>query len=203
MGSLSIDKKLENFIDVMISEATDQSGAITEALRQKEAELMAKAEAQIEAETQKHIRTRIAEISAAENHRVSTRMTENQHTLLEFREKSAQNVYADVAQRVAEFTASPDYLPHLKMLLAKAIETFGYGYSAEILLRREDMKFADELISSATGVSLSAAEGSFSLGGLCFNCFARGKRIDLTFDSALQDIKGHFSDYAGIQITQN
>lgn len=202
MGYPSTEKKLEGFIDVMISEATDESKVIAEALRQKEAELMAQAQASINAEAEKHTRARIAEIRAAENHRVSTRMTENQHTLLEFREKSAKEVYADVTKRVAEFTASADYLPHLKKLLAKAIETFGHGYSAELSLRREDMQYADELISSATGVSLSASEGDFDLGGLCFNCPARGKRIDLTFDSALQEIKGHFSDYTGGKLAQ-
>lgn len=194
----SLEKKLDAFTEVMISEATEQSRAITEELRRAEAEQMAKAEARIKAEVEKYTRNRIAEITAAENHRISTCMTDGQHRLLEYREACAQEIYADIARRIAEFTSSEEYLPHLKKLLQRAISAFGYGYSAEILLRSEDMKYSSELVGSVSGVSLTVSEGSFVLGGLCLNCPARGKRADLTFDSALADMKGHVSDYTGI-----
>lgn len=189
------EKKLEAFTAVMISEATEQSRVITDALRSAEDEKMAKAEAQINAEVGKYTRTRIADITAAENHRISSHMMDGKHELLEYRENCAKEIYAEISRRIAEFTASDGYLPHLKLLLSRALAAFGYGFSAELILRREDMRFADELIGSVSGVSLSAFEGSFTLGGLCLNCPARGIRADLTFDSTLADMRGHFLDY--------
>ena len=62
------------------------------------------------------------------------------------------------------------------------------------------MRFADELMNSASGVSLAFAEGSFALGGLSLVCLSKGRRVDMTFDSALSDMVGHFSELAGLNI---
>lgn len=194
------DKKLEAFTGAIVADAIRESKAITEELHKKQNELISRAEKEISSEAERYKKNRIAEIMAREGRRVNTRMTQNKYTLLQYREDCATEAFGEVRERIKTFTASHEYLPHLKQLLQKAIDALGYGFSAEVYLRREDMRFADELLHAATGVSLDFKEGSFSLGGLSVVCPAMGRRADMTFDTALSDMLGHFSELTGLNM---
>ncbi len=194
------DKKLEAFTDTIIAEATREADKITLELRNKQNELIQKAEASIAAEAERYEKSSIAEVKAAEERRISAKLNSNKHTLLEYREAWANEMHKQVISRINAFTASDEYLPHLKELLKKAIDTLGYGLSAEVFLRPEDMKYADELLASTAGVSLAFTEGDFALGGLRVICHSKGQRIDMSFDTALNDMVGHFSELAGLKM---
>ena len=49
----------------------------------------------------------------------------------------------------------------------------------------------------ARACELSFAEGGFSLGGLVFECPEHCRQIDLSFDAALEDLEGRFSEITG------
>lgn len=192
--------KLEAFTDTIIARAIKEAKEITLELRSKQDELIKKAEEGIATEAERYEKAAIAEIKAAEERRISAQRNKNKHTLLEYREACAIETYKMVCGKINEFTASEDYLPHLKKLLKKAIDALGYGFSAEVYLRQEDMHFADELLSSISGVSLAFYEGDFSIGGLRVVCHTKGKRIDMSFDTALNDMIGHFSELTGLNM---
>ncbi|MGI5936907.1 MAG: hypothetical protein ACOX7I_08920 [Oscillospiraceae bacterium] len=42
--------------------------------------------------------------------------------------------------------------------------------------------------------------GAFSLGGLRVTCKAQGRRVDASFDTALEELIGHFSELTGIKV---
>lgn len=194
------DKKLEEFTGAIISDAIEDSNKIVLELRDKQEKLISKAETDISAEAIRYQNVKIAEIKTRENLRVNARMTENKFALLKYREDWANKAFIEVRDKVGEFTASEEYLPHLESLLKKAIEFLGYGHLVEVSLRPEDMHFADELIGSVTGVSIAVTEGSFSLGGLRVVCPSKGQRIDLSFDTSLNDMVGHFSELADLKM---
>ena len=194
------DKKLAAFSDTVLTEAIEESRRITDQLKKKQNELIARAEKEIAEETDRRVKNRVAEIKAREGRRVAGKMTENKRALLQFREDCATQTFEQAKQQIAAFTASEEYLPHLINLLQRAVGVLGYGFSATVYLREEDMRFADELIKSVTGVSLAFSAGSFSLGGLSLVCQSKGRRVDMTFDSALGDMVGHFSELAGVNI---
>ncbi|MEG1241897.1 MAG: V-type ATP synthase subunit E family protein [Oscillospiraceae bacterium] len=196
------DKKLEAFTAAIILEATDDSHNIALELSQRQEQLIAKAETAIAADALRYKNVKIAELRARESRRINTHMTENKRTLLQFREDCATEAFAAVRKKIADFTASDEYLPHLTALLEKAINILGYGFTAEVILRRADMRFADALHASASGVSLAFSEGSFILGGLCVSCASKGLRIDMSFDSALSDMLGHFSELTGLNAAE-
>ena len=198
MTTPETDSKLESFINAIVSEAVEESHNIAVELREKEHRLMTKADAQISLEAERYKTQEITKIKAAQRRRVSTKMTENKLKLLQYRENCAQEVFKEVKNRIGEFTASEKYLPHLQGLLKQATDILGYGVSAEVLLRREDMHFSEALLDSAYGVSLAFSPGSFTLGGLCVNCPAKGKRVDMSFDAALSDMVGHFTELSGL-----
>ncbi|MDR1130920.1 MAG: hypothetical protein LBL15_00685 [Oscillospiraceae bacterium] len=196
----STDKKLEDFTGAVIKQATDEASTIARELREKQNALIGAAETQISAEAEGYAKAAVADAKAAAERRISAKRNENKHTVLRYREACANEIHHQVQQRIAAFTASEDYLPHLKKLLAKAIVALGYGISVEVFLRAEDAGFADELFKSASGVSLAFSEGKFSLGGLCVECHAKGRRIDMSFDTALNDMVGHVSELTGLKM---
>ena len=194
------DKKLEEFTGAIITDAIEDSKKIVLELRDKQEKLISKADTDIAAEAMRYQNVKIAEIKTKENLRINARMTGNKFTLLQYREEWANKAFVEVRDKVVEFTASEEYLPHLESLLKRAIEFLGYGHLVEISLRPEDVHFADELMSSVTGVSIAVTQGSFSLGGLRVICPSKGQRLDLSFDTSLNDMVGHFSELAGLKM---
>lgn len=194
------DKKLEEFTGAIIADAIEDSNKIVFDLREKQEKLIKKADADIAAEAMRYQNAKITEIKTNENLRINARMTENKHALLKYREDNANEAFKEVSAKIVEFTNSEDYLPHMKNQLKKAIDFLGYGCLVELILRPEDMHLGDELIGSVTGVSITVMEGAFSLGGLRVVCHSKGQRIDLSFDTALSDMVGHFSELAGLKM---
>jgi|GEM_PF-1484201 len=194
------DKKLEEFTDAIIADAIEDSKKIVLELRDKQESLIKKAEMDISAEAMRYQNVKIAEIKTRENLRVNARMTENKLKLLQYREDWANKAFVEIRNKIVEFTNSEEYLPHLKSLLKKAIDFLGYGYLVEVALRPEDIHFGDELISSVIGVSIAVSEGNFSLGGLRVVCHSKGQRVDMSFDTSLNDMVGHFSELAGLRM---
>lgn len=196
------DKKLEAFTDTIIAEAIEQANKITLELRSKQDAMIKEAENAIAAETERYEKTSIAELKAAVERKISAKLNGNKHALLEYREACAIDIHKQVQNKIREFTASDEYLPHLKKLLKRAVDTLGYGFSVEVFLRPEDMRFGDELVNSVTGVSIAVSEGAFSLGGLRVVCDSKGQRIDMSFDTSLNDMVGHFSELAGLKLDE-
>lgn len=196
------DAKLKGFVESIMQESRAESEALLEQLERRRLADLAAIRRELEAEAAEYYERRSVEIRSRESTRISARAAENKRQLLQFREDCAKNVFNEVRKRIAEFTQSGEYPAHLGVLLRKAVAQLGYGFAAEVRLRREDMKHADYLLTQASGVSLGFREDSFELGGLRLVCPARGRRIDLSFDSALSDLVGHFSELTGMQMEE-
>ncbi len=195
------DKKLEAFTDTIIAQATNEANAITAELRIKQDEMIKKAEAEIAAETERGKQAAIAEIKAAQERRITAQRNQNKHAMLEFREQCAKETHGAVLQKIAEYTSTTDYLLHLKELLKSAVATLGKDAPVEVSLRAEDLRFADELLTTAPGAHLAFVEGDFALGGLRVVCPSKGQRIDMSFDTALADMVGHITELTGMDVS--
>ncbi len=196
------EKKLQNFVDSIMDESRRESENLIKDFEQRRDRELAVIKRDLEAETASYYEHKSLEIKTRESTRISARAAENKRQLLQFREDCARSVFAQVRKKITSFTDSEDYPPHLGKLLRKAVSQLGYGFAAEVHLRREDMKYADYLLTQVSGVSLGFKEGTFLLGGLRLVCPARGRRIDLSFDSALSDLVGHFSELTGMQVEE-
>lgn len=200
MPMQEMDKKLKAFMDSIITDAIEESGVITRELHGRQGEMISQAEKQAAEEARQYIKHAVNEIRAREGRRINTRMTENKRKLLQYREDRATEAFDRVREKIMSFTASEEYLPHLKKLLRRAVDALGYGYPAEVYLRPGDMRFSDELMADAFGVSLAFKEGTFTLGGLTLVSQAKGRRVDMSFDTAINDMVGHFSELTGINM---
>jgi len=160
---------------------------------EKDAKDRAEAEAKVWLEAQQNTARNEAEL------KVAARRAANRRSLLEFREKAAAEAFAAAKDRIAAFTASPDYEAHLAALLKKALDELGRSAPVTVYLRREDMSCA-ETLKGQESAALTFAEGGFGLGGLQAAVPSENKRADLSFDTALRDLRGRFAELSGLEI---
>jgi len=192
--------KLDVFSQTIVEES---SAEVSEILRQMEDEhqtSVAAARTSLQTEAEHYKSSKISEIRARESRRINARMTENKQTLLLFRESCANEGFLRIHERLREFTEQPGYAEHLKHLLTRALSHLDLGAKADVFLRAEDMCFADALKDVGASYQLSFRPGRSHLGGLQVVCHDRGIRLDLSFDSALSDLVGHFAEISGMQV---
>lgn len=195
-------KKLEIFKDSILGEAYAKAQRIRNNLEAMRSKILAEAAESIQRESNRRYETRCAEITARETRRVSVRISNNHHTLLQYREDCANEVFDMASQRIRAFASSPEYPQHLSRLLQQAVQELSSTGLFRIYLRPEDFQYQDILKKAVPSVSLEFEEGAFYLGGLHVYCPSRRLRIDLSFDTAMSDLVGHFSEISGMHLEE-
>ena len=69
------------------------------------------------------------------------------------------------------------------------------------LLRPGDERWQPQLTAAAGGRDLTFRAGQFSLGGLVVRSSGLGLQVDASFDSAAQDLSGHFAELFGLSLS--
>ena len=192
--------KLDVFVQAIMEESTAEVNDILRQMEAEHKEAIATARTALEQEAARYKAAKISEIRARENRRVNARMTENKQKLLQFREECANENFRRVQARLKEFMEDPKYVEHLKRLLRRASRLLTPGGSADVYLRPEDMRLADTLGASAPNYKLIFHPGHQRLGGLQLVSHEQGMRVDMSFDSALNDLVGHFAEISGMNI---
>jgi vacuolar-type H+-ATPase subunit E/Vma4 len=195
-----IDKKLNDFTGAILRQSELESEQILAEVEKKYQDTVAAAEEEIKEELQRRTRRRLGEIKAVESKRVSARMMENRRKLFTLRNDHSAQILAEVREMVEKYVSSPEYPETLKSLLQKGLGALGKGSVATVLLRKEDMVYAQALGEAANSSSLSFDEGDITLGGLIVTCPSKSVNIDMTFDSALLDLDGHIAEMFGLDI---
>ena len=192
------EEKLKAFTEVIQAEALAEAAAIRKELSKKRKQALKQAREHFSKEAQAYKDTRCSEITVRERRRVAAHMSRSHHKILQYREDCANEVFDMVQKLIEQFTASDEYAEHMKTLLIRAAKVLGSGFAAEVYLRTEDMHMALELSHIVKDVRLQFLEGKFALGGLQVLCPAVGIRVDLSFDAAIADLLGHFSEISGM-----
>lgn len=194
------EEKLHAFTKTALREASRDAQRIKDELRARHDKAMAEAHSKYRAEIGRWREAKAAEARSAETRRVNSVIAENRRAMLDYRESCAKDVFAALPERLHAFTSSADYPKHMIRLLRRAYEAIGGSETMELYLREADMGLAETLCAALPDASLVVLEGDFKLGGLCLNCPEKHVRADLSFDSAMSDMVGHFSELAGMEM---
>lgn len=188
--------KLEGFTSAVITAAEQHAARINEETEQLEREAIDNYAADLKAAAAKRRAAALADAKVRENKRVVSEGLAAKRSLLQFREDCAADVFAEVRRRVLALHDSAEYAGTLKDQLLRALSAVPGAHSAVVELRHEDMARA----AAAPGVELKFVEGAFTLGGLVLDCAEAGRKFDLTFDAALEDLEGRFSEITGFSL---
>ncbi|HIS98487.1 MAG TPA: V-type ATP synthase subunit E [Candidatus Scatomorpha pullistercoris] len=193
------------------SKLADFTAAVTGAASAKAAEMNAETErlerealdeyaSALRSAAEKRRASALADAKVRENKRIVAEGLASKRSLLQFREDCADDVFNEVRARILELPKKPEYADTLKNQLWRALDAVPGAREARVWLRREDMGFAHGLNSASPGVRLEFLEGSFVLGGLILECPEKNRKIDLSFDAALEDLEGRFSELTGFSL---
>ncbi len=194
------EEKLRAFTKTALREANRDAQRIKDELRAEHDKAMAEAHTKYRAEISRWREAKAAEARSTEMRRVNSVLAENRRAMLDYRESCAKDVFNALPERIRAFTESADYPRHMARLLRRAREAIGGSAPMELYLREADMGLAEKLRAAVPDVELTVLEADFKLGGLCLYCPEKHVRADLSFDSAMSDMVGHFSELSGMEM---
>ena len=189
--------KLQGFTRAILGAANERADAVhAEADGQERSTIERyRAEAHQRAEQRRSIAQ--SEIKAREDKRVMSETLAARRSLLSLREEYAMLVLDDVRARLETYPGDEKYAGTLENLLLRGLAAIPGAKTVRVLLRREDAGHEAHLRAAAPEVELSFAEGKFELGGMIIEFPMQHRRADLTFDTALEDLSGRFTEITG------
>ena len=198
-----INEKLQRFRQLVLEDAQqERSARMARVEQQRKARVDAAAQElrrRIDMETQQ----KADAITAEAGREISRRMMADKRIIATRREEIGQEVFAAVREKLLAFTETEEYLPHLRRLYVEAFAALGNPYDGVIWLRPQDMRFSRELSACLPGRHVTFSEGSFTLGGLIVDCHSKLLRADQSYDTALQDLDGHFAELFGLGLADD
>ena len=194
------EEKLHAFTKTALREASRDAQRIKDELRAEHDRVMSETHYKYKAEISRWREAKAAEVRAAELRRINSILADNRRAMLDYRESCAKDVFSALPERIRAFTESAEYPGHMVKLLRRARAAIGGSAPMELYLREADMGLADSLCAALPDTQLTVLEGGFKLGGLCLSCPEKHVRADLSFDSAMSDMVGHFSELSGMEM---
>lgn len=194
-------EKLDRFTAKILAEASAETQRAMDEVQQQRDRALRKAEDQVLREAYHYIRHEVARIKAEAGRSVSRRMLENQRALYLRREEMAQETFALVRARISAFTRTPAYGNRLAELLKDALGQLPGAEDVQVFLRAEDEGWIPQLTRAAGGRKLDFQRGEFRMGGLVARSPSLGLRVDASFDSAAEELSGHFAELFGLSLS--
>lgn len=198
-----IHEKLNTFQQIILDDAAREREALLSEVERVRKTRLSAAEAELRKEIEARVQTEASAISGEMGQKISRQLLLDKRIIATRREEMAQEVFSLVRDRLLAFTQTDAYLSHLKKLYAEAFQALGNPYDGVILLRDADMQYTKELSAVLPGRHVTFQTGSFTLGGLIVDCHSKLLRADLSYDTALGDLDGHFAELFGLSLADD
>ncbi len=145
-----------------------------------------------------YMQDRVQSLKSEYAHRVTQKSLELKKQVLCFRNGLVEKIVQECETQILQFVNSDKYMPYLLGGIKNAIDKFSIR-SAKIQLKKEDLKFRDELlkIKELSGIT---SDHKNRLGGFKLIDSERGIMIDQTLETILKDQVGRFSKTDGLRI---
>lgn len=196
----NVSEKAARFTAAIMDDALTRARDVEEAVKASESAELTEFEAQTLAEAERRVAAGLELARSKEEKRVTAGLLKSRRALLQYREDCAQEVFDELRERVAAYPDRPEYEDTLCELLFKAVGALPGTGGVRVYLRPADLRFADRLRREAPNAELSFAEGGFALGGLIAESEESAMRVDMSFESALEDLSGRFSELTGFDL---
>ena len=197
-----LDEKLLHFTQAFMDEARAETSRLEAEIKAAREAAVTQAEDQVLQEAYQYMKTEVARIRTEAGRNISRRVQENKRRLSLRREEMAREVFSLVRDRLAAYVETPASQDRLLSLFQEGVARLGRPARLTVLLRPQDMGAAARLRQAAEGIELTAAEGDFLLGGLVLEAPDKALRLDATFDTAMEDLNGHFAEQFGLSLSQ-
>lgn len=196
-----INQKLDRFTAKILAEAAAESRRAMEEVQRRREQRIQEAEDEVLKEAYDYIHTEVSRIQAEAGRGVSRHMLDNKRTLSLRRKEMAQEVFALVRAKIAAFTRTDAYTRRMAALMTEAAGYLDGAKEVLVTLREEDMGLRQILTDSVPLMHLTFQPGDFRMGGLVAESPDLGLRVDASFDSAAEELSGHFAELFGLSLS--
>lgn len=196
-----INQKLDRFTAKILAEAAAESRRAMEEVQRRREQRIQEAEDEVLKEAYDYIHTEVSRIQAEAGRGVSRHMLDNKRTLSLRRKEMAQEVFALVRAKIAAFTRTDAYTRRMAALMTEAAGYLDGAKEVLVTLRKEDMGLRQLLTDSVPLMHLTFQPGDFRMGGLVAESPDLGLRVDASFDSAAEELSGHFAELFGLSLS--
>ena len=206
---LSMEEKIERFVAAIEADARSESDVIQREIERETEAALTAAEDDALNETYRYIKARSADERTRSGRGVSRHMMARKNAINARRERMAEQVMESVRARLSEYVQTPAYAERLKKSARDAWEAIGRG-DTTLYLREADMPLqgvlADALKDAAASVGaapkVTFKAGDMELGGLTAVSAATNLMADETFDTKFEELRGHFAELFGLQLSK-
>ncbi len=196
-------EKLLHFTDAVMKNAVRESDELRKQLEETRTQALERVRDEAKEAARAYYDKEAARIRAEAGREISKHLMESKREIYLRRKEIGQEVFDKVRERIAQYTASPEYPEHLKELLLSALKQLPGATRVSLRLRQEDLPLGPELAKAAAPVKVEYEEGSFSLGGLAIRCPELGLRVDCSFDNRLEELSSHFAESFGLSLSDD
>lgn len=196
-------QKLRHFTDNVLVAAAEESQELNRRLESKRKRAIQAATLEARESAQAYYEKEAAQIRAEASREASRHLMEGKRQVYLRRQEIAEEIFAQVQERLDQFVASEAYPEHLKTLLAQAMERLDGVEEITLRLRKEDLPLGPMLAESVAPVKVHCEEGRFRIGGLAVRCPQLSIRIDGSFDTRLEELNGHFAEIFGLSLSDD
>ena len=196
-----INQKLDRFTAKILAEAAAESRRAMEEVQRRREQRIQEAEDEVLKEAYDYIHPEVSRIQAEAGRGVSRHMLDNKRTLSLRRKEMAQEVFALVRAKIAAFTRTDAYTRRMAALMTEAAGYLDGAKEVLVTLREEDMGLRQLLTDSVPLMHLTFQPGDFRMGGLVAESPDLGLRVDASFDSAAEELSGHFAELFGLSLS--
>ena len=194
------NQKLKRFTASILEKANAES---QQALSDFEAEQRSKLEEvrkQAESEAKAFYLSECSRIQADAGKQISRQKQEGRETLFLRRNEISKSVFDEVCEKIVSYTNTKEYTKRLEELLQEALTQFNNATYLRVFLRKRDQVHQSILQACAPNIQMTFLDGPFQLGGLIVEAPELGLRVDASFDSRLQELRGRFAELFGISL---
>ena len=190
-------------INSFINSITDAAAEKRSRVGAETQEILDAERAWIEAKAKKtaedYFRARTAEIRLEAGKRISESAAECRKEVFGRRNEISLRIRSAVAEKLNEFTASPEYGEFLKKSVDRIVDFLGEG-NITLLFRPEDIGIGKEICKDCFNVTVSE-DSSIRIGGIKGINSIVTMLVDDTLDSRLEGCKKWFEENSGLYIS--
>ncbi|MBS6216263.1 MAG: V-type ATP synthase subunit E [Clostridiales bacterium] len=195
-----LSEKLDRFTALLLSQAAAENERTMQELKEKHDAALSSAEDQILLEAYTYIHGEVSRIRSEQGRKVSRHLLECKQALYRRREEIAGEVFSLVRERIGTFTATPAYAGQLRARLLEAAARLEGAEDLALYLRSADLPLGAQLREALPGRSLDIHPGPFVLGGLILESDSLRLRLDASYDTAMEELSGHFASLVGLSL---
>lgn len=197
---MSEDYKSGNFLDAINKFNEEERAKVLSEMEEKRAKAVKAAKAKGEQDAEKYIKKNLSAEKTVITAKYAVKTLDAQGEIFRTRDEMVDEVFKRSADKIKEFSASPEYKDKL-LAYAKEIADSFKDNSCVVYVKEDDLKYADDIKSVFSGSVEVQSDVKIRLGGL--RGFCKDLRIvaDNTLDSKLENKRQWFVENIDLKIS--